>query len=74
MRPILIIIGLVLGALLGGYLATTFGAEYVASMEYESPDEQGAAYNMMFIGVAAVCALAGSILGFVIALVAVSED
>ncbi len=74
MRPILIIIGLVLGALGGGYLATTFGADYVANMQFESPDEQGSMYNMMFIGVAAVCALIGAVLGFVIAMVAVSDD
>ncbi len=73
MRPVLTIIGLVLGALIGGYLATTFGADFVSKMEFESPDEQGATYNMMFLGLAAISAAVGAVAGLLVGM-AISED
>ncbi len=68
MKPILIIFGLVIGALIGGKLGTLFGAEYVAQQTYESPDEQGDLYFLVFVGSAALCAVTGAFLGWLLGL------
>lgn len=67
MKPLLMMIGLVFGALVGGYLAANFGGDYVNQLSFESPDEQSNLYNLVFLGGAGVVGLFGLLLGYVVA-------
>ncbi len=65
-KPLLMLVGLVFGALLGGYIGANFGGAYISQLEYNSPDEQSDLYQMVFFGGAAVVGLLGLLVGWVI--------
>ena len=74
MKPIFIVFGLVIGAMLGAWLATQFGSEYVAQQSFESPDEQGNLYQTVFLGSASICAFLGVMIGWIFGILLSGKD
>lgn len=67
MKPVIAIIGLVLGGLAGAYFGIDVAGEMMQRQTFESPDEVSQQSQMIMLGMMAGVGLVGGIIGWVLA-------